>query len=182
VFVPERWAEAFLAAAGGKDDVKEGIAVLRVLASLAGGIPGVVSGCAGARKLGDMIQTALDAERHGRGAEAAAGLLLLLVRRNALAHVFSVMAEIERLVDKRDGVCNVVLEYASPAGDTPGGGFIDELAGVLREKTGAREVRIESRPAPDLAGGYRLRLESGYIDASLSGLLRGMTADLNGGF
>ncbi|MDR1286103.1 MAG: F0F1 ATP synthase subunit delta [Treponema sp.] len=178
MFVPERWAAAFLAAAGGKDGAEEGLAVLRVLAPLASGIPGSVWGHTGARKLGGMIRTALDAERHGRGAEAASGLLLLLVRRNALARIFSVMAEIERLTDKQNGVLKVVLESASEAG----GELIDEFARVLREKTGAREVKIEVRPASGLIGGYRLRLGNGYIDASLRGLLRGMAADLSGGF
>ncbi|MDR0601643.1 MAG: F0F1 ATP synthase subunit delta [Treponema sp.] len=179
MFVPERWAAAFLAAIDGKGgDAEEGLAVLRILAPLVNGIPAVVSGYAAALKLEGMIRTALDTERHGRGAEAASGLLLLLVQKNALAHVFSVMTEIVKLLDKRNGVLHAVLESAFPADRE----LADELAGVLREKTGAREVRIESRLVPGLLGGYRLRLGSGYVDASLDGLLRSMTADLNGGF
>jgi F0F1-type ATP synthase delta subunit len=57
-------------------------------------------------------------------------------------------------------------------------GFEAELARLIREKTGAANVKMKTSVRPELLGGYRLRIGGFYIDASLKGQLAKMKADL----
>jgi F0F1-type ATP synthase delta subunit len=173
-FTPERWAEAFVSVldrSGG--DVEEGLEALRAMAPVVSGIS-VISGYASAFRLRGILRSVLDAGKYGGGAEAAAGIVLLLTERKALKRIFSVIDAVEKQVDRRKNIVEAVLETASPAG----GDFTETLKAHIREGTGAGEVRLKILRNQELLGGYRLRLGSRYIDASLRGLLRGMTADL----
>jgi F-type H+-transporting ATPase subunit delta len=190
MFTPKRWAAAFLAAldggepGGGPGDgtAEEGLAVLRILAGVFGGIPFALAGYSASRRLGAMTRAALDAAGgYGRGAEFAAGLALLLVRKNAFAHVSRVIREIEGMIDERRGVLNAVLESALPEDGDGDGELKESLEKILCSKTGAAEVRLECRLVPELMGGFRLRVGCDYTDASLRGLLQDMAADMAGG-
>ncbi|MDR2370086.1 MAG: F0F1 ATP synthase subunit delta [Treponema sp.] len=187
MFNPERWAEAFLAvldSGGGADisgDAAEGLEVLRVLEPVVGGTPFALGGYAHAQRLGEAIRSALKTRKHGRGAEAAAGLVLLLVEKNVLKHIVSVTAEIEKMLDERNGVLTAVLESAAPVSYPAGDGFIKSLKEILCGKTGAKDVHFDLRPVPELLGGYRLRAGGVCVDASLRGFLRSMSSGLSRG-
>jgi F0F1-type ATP synthase delta subunit len=187
VFNSERWAEAFLAVldSGGSADISgdaaEGIEVLRVLGPVVSGMPFAVGGYAHAQRLGEAIRSALKTQKHGRGAEAAVGLVLLLVEKNVLRHIVSVRTEIEKMLDERNGVLTAVLESAAPVSHPADDQFIESLKKILCGKTGARDVHFDFRPVPGLLGGYRLRAGGVYTDASLRGFLRSMSSDLSCG-
>jgi F0F1-type ATP synthase delta subunit len=185
VFNPERWAEAFLAvldSSGGADisgDAAEGIEVLRVLEPIVNGMPFAVGGYAHAQRLGEAIRSALKAQKHGRGADAAAGLVLLLVEKNSLKNISFVTAEIEKMLDERNGVLTAVLESAVPVSTDDK--FIESLKKILCGKTGSKDVHFDFCLVPELLGGYRLRTGGVYMDASLRGFLRSMSSDLSRG-
>jgi F0F1-type ATP synthase delta subunit len=187
VFNPKRWAEAFLAvldSGGGADisgDAAEGLEVLRVLGPVVSGMPFAPGGYAHAQRLGEAIRSALKTQKHGGGAEAAAGLVLLLVEKNVLKHIVSVMAEIEKMLDERNGILTAVLESAMPVSHPADDEFIESLKKILCGKTGAKDVHFDLRPVPELLGGYCLRAGGVYMDASLRGFLRGMSSDLSRG-
>jgi F0F1-type ATP synthase delta subunit len=186
MFNPERWAEAFLAVldSGGTDiagDAAEGLEVLRVLGPLVNGMSFAVRGYAHAQKLGEAIRSALKTQKHGRGAEAAAGLVLLLVEKNALKHISFVTSEIEKMLDERNGVLTAMLESAAPVTQPADDQFIASLKKTLCGKTGAKDVHFDFKLVPGLLGGYRLRTGGVYMDASLRGFLRSMSSDLSCG-
>jgi F-type H+-transporting ATPase subunit delta len=119
-----------------------------------------------------MLRKACGAE--AKNAETAIRFILLVVKRGRFAYMDRILREIERILDAGNGILTVTLETVAAAADT----FKESLRAQLQEKTGAREIRIETRIVPELLGGYRLRMGTELIDASLSLFLKEMAADM----
>jgi F-type H+-transporting ATPase subunit delta len=189
MFLAERWAEAFVYAAGAFDggadiagpeesikNAREGLAFLRAVFPLIREIPGEVAGSAAAFRLERMLRAAAakSAVEKTPGLEAALRLTVLLVKKDGLRFGDAVTGAIEQIIDRRRGLLEGVLESAAP----PEENFLEDLKKVLIKKTGAREIRILPRIRPELLGGFRLRLGDEVLDASLRGQIRQMAADL----
>jgi len=71
-------------------------------------------------------------------------------------------------------VARALVESALPLGEADEARLVE----ALKRRTGAREVRLEKRAAPELGGGFRLRLGDEVIDASVRGMLRKMASGL----
>lgn len=175
MFLPERWAAAFFGAAPSPEAAEEGLAAFRALLSPVGELRREVSGAAQAVRLEGMIRAA--AAKTGLrspGLEGAIRLITLLVKKSRLKYGGPVAEGIEKLLDEKKGIVEVTLETAFP----PEAEFEEALKKALIKKTGAGEIRVLPRRAPELLGGCRLRIGGRSIDASLRGQLEKMAADL----
>jgi F-type H+-transporting ATPase subunit delta len=198
MFVPERWAAAFINACDvcttnitsdactasdacdTSDAAGEGLAVLKEICPQVDRIPGPVSGTSAAAQLDRMLRTALRESRPSPEAAASPGLaaafrlIILLVRKGLFQHNGAVIREIEQILDRKRGILPVTVE--SPF--SPDEEFREALKQGLRKKTGAREIKLRIRIVPELLGGCRLRMGSESLDASLKGQIQKMAADL----
>jgi F-type H+-transporting ATPase subunit delta len=204
MFLPERWAQAFIravaadaAAAGspkapGDDPAVEGLAFIKILSPVIRSVKGDVSGTAAAAQLEGMVRAAFAASAGSRadganaGTQAAAGsvmprhldlalcLVLLLVKKNLFRHIDRVILAIEQELDTLGGILRVHLESAQPATAD----FLDDLKQTLMKKTGASGVRMDTAVEPELLAGYRLRIGSEGIDASLRALIKQLGTEL----
>jgi F-type H+-transporting ATPase subunit delta len=183
VFFADRWAEAFVNAAGAfsgaspsPENAEEGLAAFKALLPPVMGLHRAISGAAQAIRLEGMIRTAAAASGiRSPGMEGAIRLITLLVKKNGLPRGGQVAERIEKLLSEKKGRVEVILESAVP----PEEEFQEALKQALRKKTGAGEVVILPRTAPELLGGCRLRMGGISIDASLRGQLEKMAADLS---
>ncbi|MDR2258423.1 MAG: F0F1 ATP synthase subunit delta [Treponema sp.] len=175
MFLPERWAAAFFGAAPSPEAAEEGLAAFKALLPPVENLRGEVAGAAQAIRLEGMIRAAA-AETGFRspGLEGAIRLITLLVKKNRLAYGGRVAEGIEKLLNEKKGIVEVVLETAVP----PEAEFGEALKKALIKKTGAGEIRVLPRVLPELLGGCRLRIGGRSIDASLRGQLAKMAADL----
>jgi F-type H+-transporting ATPase subunit delta len=187
MFVPEHWAAAFinsLETQGG--EAAEGIDALKILVSWAKSLPGVVSGSSDAEKLETLVRQAAVAAGMAKTSafsggdlspalEAALRFLVLMVKKNKFRHIDPVIDETKKLLDRKNGLVPVTLEYVLPPGDSSG---IEE---AIRKRTGAARVEITERVNPELIGGYRLWIGDEIIDASVRSQLQKLEACLTAG-
>jgi len=150
-------------------DAEEAFGILVILLRWVNKLPGAVFGTASAAQLKTLIGKA-GARAGAAGTESfecACGFAALLVKRNLLRHSASVISEIRKLLDSGNGIVHATLESASSV-------FVpeDELTSIIRERTGANEVRLEKKIRPELVGGYRLRIGDKIIDASVLARLK----------
>jgi F-type H+-transporting ATPase subunit delta len=181
MFAAERWASAFVDAAG--TYAEEGLGVLKALIPALGRVTGFVSGTAASLSAAGLLRGGLTKAGFGpgdRGAEFALGTVVLLIKRDRLKYGELVIREIEKLLDRRKGVLPAEVEAAFPLD----GEFQQTLRELLKEKTGAREIRLTVTVVPELLAGCKLRMGGLSLDASLRGQIQKMAVDLQaaGGF
>ncbi|MDR2486129.1 MAG: F0F1 ATP synthase subunit delta [Treponema sp.] len=184
MFVPERWASAFVRAVGeGQEALEEGLAALKVLLPCIQKIPGVVSGNTSANRIERMIRQSMEKTgASGRGIEYACRLLVLLVRKGlgTRRNGAALLEGIETLRDRKNGVLIVRVDSAFPLDRE----FQETLQETVKQgigrALGAKEIRLIPQIVPELLGGYRLRIGSESVDASLRLLIQKMAAHLQG--
>jgi F-type H+-transporting ATPase subunit delta len=185
MFVPQRWALAFIHSAPDTGAAAEGLEFIRALSPVIRSARGNMAGTAAAAQLETMVRAAFAAgtgsspaadarSRMPRPEELALCLILLLVRKRLFKHIDQVIRSLERELDALRGVLRVRLESAR----TVEGEFPEELKQVLMKKTGAAEVRLETAVTPELLAGYRLRIGSQIIETSLRLHLRQLGTEL----
>jgi len=170
-----RWANAFLAASG--KDTDEAILCLKALVEPIKSAQGVFLGNDASVKLEKYLRESAEAAYNGgfsSGLEYAIRFICLLVEKRCFQHIDSLINLIEKTIDKKNGILYVTVQAAVE----PYSEFKKELAKLIKEKTGAAGVKLETEIKPELLGGYLLRIGEFYIDASLKGQLEKMTADL----
>jgi F-type H+-transporting ATPase subunit delta len=171
MFAAQRWAQAFMTACA--DGKEEGLAVFKAVAEAAARMR-TGAGTSAARRLEAMLKAGLGPSPDG-GSLAACRTALLLVRKGLARHIPAVAREAEKIWERENRILRARVESAFPLDEE----FTDELCVKIREKTAAREVRLDARVMPDLIGGCRLRLGTQCLDASLRGQLQKMAADLH---
>jgi F-type H+-transporting ATPase subunit delta len=173
VFHGSRWVDAFVATLG--KDAGEGYACLKALVPPLKAIPGGLSGYYISRRLEKLLRDgAAAAGFSGAAVTSAIRFVALLVEKNRFRHIDSILPEIERRLDRQNGVLAVTVESAAALD----GGFEQALKKRLAEHCGAASINLKTRLVPELLGGYRLRIGGLYIDASLRGQAESMKADL----
>jgi F-type H+-transporting ATPase subunit delta len=181
MFFAGRWASAFVGASGAYAEA--GLGVLKALIPVVGRVSGVVSGSAAslqaARLLGDaLVKAGFDPD--DRGMRFALGTVVLLIKKNRLRYGELLIREIEKALDRKRGILSAAVETAAPLDEE----FQRALGELLRQKTGAREIRLTVTVVPELLAGCRLRMDGLSLDASLRRQIQKMAADLSaaGGF
>jgi F0F1-type ATP synthase delta subunit len=185
MFLPERWAAAFVdtlgADAGGKtggaenravENLEEGIEALKSMAPCIKKIRGFFGGTNSAGQIERMMRKAAGSgfPLPDRNLEITIRFIALLVKRNLFHRIDAVILQLERILDEKKGILPVILESAFPADKD----FQDSLVDLLLRKTGAARIRLETRQESGLLGGYRLIIHTSVIDASLRSQLRNM--------
>jgi hypothetical protein len=185
----QRLGEAFVNAldkmpGSSPETVDQGAAAFRILAGEFGKIPGAVYGSAAAAQVERMTRVAVGKADGGPDSspalETASHFLFLLIKKNLFKYRVPLIAEIEKLLNRKKGIVTVTVETVFP----PDAEFLETLKQKLKQKTGARELVINTRIVPELLGGARLRMGNEILDASLVTRLQKMADHLNnaGGF
>jgi len=173
VFHAGRWAGAFLSVSG--KDANEALLCLKALAAQIKTVQGAFFGHNASAKLEKILRgSAACVHEATPAAEYAIRFMCLLVEKNCFRHIGLLLQKIEQNLDEQNGILEITVEAASPLDS----GFEEELAGKIKEKTGAEGVKIKTRVRPELLGGYLLRIGNHYVDASLKGQLESMAAHL----
>ncbi|MDR1174505.1 MAG: F0F1 ATP synthase subunit delta [Treponema sp.] len=176
MFVPERWADAFVNLLD--EEAEAGLETLRALALIVKTIPGKVSGLLASRRLEAMIRSTgkKTGFEHEWSFEISCRFVSLVVMHGHLAKLDRLIEAVGACIDRRQGTLQGLLEYAVKPEDS----FMREFEEALKRRTGAKNIRLKERLEPELLGGYRLRAAGFLIDASLSGALKRMKRDLGG--
>ena len=174
MFHKDRWARAFLAVSG--KDADDVFLCLKALIPPVKSVHGIFFGHVAAAKLEKILRegAGLFAEGSSKPVEYAIRFICLLVEKNCFRYVDSLLEKIELILDEQKGIFHATVECAV----TPEGGFEEELARSIREKTGAVSVKLKISVRPELLEGFLLRIGGFYIDSSLKGQLEDMKADL----
>ena len=176
------WAAAFinsLEKQGG--NIEDGIDALGTLAAGLKSLPGPVFGFCAAEKIERLIrkgiaQSAAFSESGAPGTleampgalEAAIRFLALMVRKNALRHIDSVLDKAREIMNKKRGIVSAYLESAASVTED----VEARIKEAIVKRSGAAGVDIRKQLNAELIGGYRLRIEDKIIDASVRFQLR----------
>lgn len=177
MFDSVRWAEAFINTMG--KDAEEALVIFGILHDWIKKLPGAVFGTASARQLETLIaKGAMETGLSGsRPLEGASRFIILLVRRNQIAHAREIISETEKILDSINKTMPVVLESAV----TPSAQLESQITETVKKRFGANHVRLEKKLRPELIGGYRLRIGDELVDASIITQLKNMEAALASG-
>ena len=172
MFHVDRWVGAFMAVSG--KDADSAYECLKAIAQPVKSVHGVFFGHNAAAELETMLRESAGATEPPPAVEYAIRFICLLVEKDCFRYVDVLLSGIEQRLDEQKGIIALSLEAASAVDS----GFEQELARMIREKTGAAGVKMKTSVRPELLGGYRLRIGGFFIDASLKGQLAEMRADL----
>ena len=176
MFHGDRWAGVFVAALG--ENAEAGLLCLKALVPPIRAIPCALSGFSTARRLERLLRESVNCADSLYGREAVAEyairFIALLVEKGRFKCADSVMEKIQEKIDAQNGTLSVVLESAVPLDRASA----EEFSLRIAEKTGAVKVRMETRLAPELLGGYRLQAGGFFVDASLKTQAEKMRAEL----
>jgi F0F1-type ATP synthase delta subunit len=170
------WVAAFLSTSG--DDADTAFLYLKAVVPQVKSINGIFFWYSDAsEKLEKLLRENTGSETQISGVENAIRFICLLTEKKYFRHIDSLLERIEQTLDKQKGIYNVTLETASPEG-SPEGDYEKELVQMIKEKTGAAEIKMKTYIKPELLGGYVMRTGSSYIDVSLKGQIEKMKNDL----
>jgi F-type H+-transporting ATPase subunit delta len=178
VFHGDHWAAAFISVLG--ENAEAGLACLKAMTPPVQAVKGALFGRFAAKQLEKILREAADsgansgAGRPDIGAEYAIRFISLLVEKNFFRHIDLILEKIEKRLDEQKGILDVTAESAAPMDSA----FEENLRQMIQERTGAAGIKMKTRLAPELLGGYRLRIGGLCVDASLKRQLEKMTADL----
>jgi len=171
-------------------NVETGLQFLKALVAPLGSIERALCGHSMARRIEKALRESVAetgvpetgiAENMKTVAETVVRFVALLVEKGRFKRVNRIIEKIEELIDARNGVLSVSLETAFPLpldGDGSDAITAGEFERLIAEKSGAAKVRMRVRQVPQLLGGYRLKVGSLLVDASLRKQLENMRADL----
>jgi len=177
MFHATRWAAAFLAVSG---ENAEGVFLcLRALSVPIKSVHGVFVGHGASAELEKILRESVDVSKAetSPSVEYAIRFICLLVEKNCFRYIDLLLQKIEQKLDEQKGFLDFSLEAASPLDS----GFEKELEQMIKEKTGASDVKMKTSVKPELLAGFLLRIGGFYVDASLKGQLEAMKADLTKG-
>jgi ATP synthase F1 delta subunit len=170
-FPTEKWAEAFLAVTG--KDVEEVLLCFKTLSDAIGRLPGAFFGYSASIHLENILRESAGKDINN-SIEISIRFICLLVEKKAFKFVNSLIRRIEQKLDEEKGILAVSVESAAPIDNDNK----NELIQTIKEKLGAKEIKMMTRIRPELIGGYILRINGFFIDASIKGQIEMMRKDL----
>ena len=173
MFHSGHWAAAFIDSLEKEgEEIKEGIDILKILGAWAKNLPGEVFGSAAAEKVEQLIREVMP-----KTEECAIRFLVLIIKKNKLRYLDSLIKEAEKLLDKKRGVVSASLEYAFPLDESTE----SRIKEGIKKRTGAAGVNMTGHLNAGLIGGYRLRIGDEIIDASVLSQLQKLQTALQSG-
>jgi ATP synthase F1 delta subunit len=163
----------FLATSG--ENANEAFLCLKALAVPVKSVRGVFFGHKASEKLEKVLRESVEVSEPSAAVEYAIRFLCLLVEKNSLKYIDSILLRIESMLNEKNGILDFTIESAAPLDSE----FTEELAQAVKEKTGAAGVNMKTCVKPELLGGYLLRANGFYIDATLKGQADKMIAGLS---
>ncbi|MDR2965113.1 MAG: F0F1 ATP synthase subunit delta [Treponema sp.] len=180
-----RWAKMFLAVFGdaGSENAQETFLYLKALAVPVKSIKGVFFGSNASEKLEKVLRDSAAANSAAADSavqpdvsiEYAIRFLCLLIEKNSLKYIDLILSRIELLMNEKNDILDITIESAAPLDND----FTQELAQTIKEKTNAHDLNIKTCVRPELLGGYLLRTNGFYIDATLKGQTEKMLTELS---
>jgi F0F1-type ATP synthase delta subunit len=175
-FSADRWAEAFIASCG--DDADAAFESLKVMTKALDAVIHLkrrIAGTDDACRVEKMVRAAMKkAAVDSTGVEIACRTLALLIRRGLFQRHQALIEEIGKALDRKNGVLNATLETVAPL-SAP---FRKNLEQSIKETAKAREIKLTEKITPELLGGYKLRVGTRVIDASVASFLQNMAKQL----
>ncbi|MDR2783010.1 MAG: F0F1 ATP synthase subunit delta [Treponema sp.] len=172
VFRADRWAEAFIVSCG--DDADAAFESLNVMMEAMNAVERSrerIAGTDDARCVEKIVRAAMKkAAADSPGTEIACRTLVLLIRRGLFQHRQALIEEIGKALDRKNGVLTATLETAAPLSAS----FRKDIEQRIKETVKARAIKLTERIAPELLGGYKLRIGMWVIDASVGSFLQNM--------
>jgi F-type H+-transporting ATPase subunit delta len=181
MFHGNRWASVFVNCLA--ENTEAGLVCLKALVESLSLVSKTLFGFSAARKLEKTLRESVVAAADSDPAESRLALeysirfICLLVEKKYFKHIDVVLRNIEESIDAQKGVLAVTVESASPFDNN----FEENLKQQIMERTAAAGIKMKVVLNPDLLGGYRLRIGSLLIDASLKGQIEKMKIALAGG-
>jgi len=176
MFHADRWASALFAVSG--KNAEGAFLCLKALLPPVKSVRGVFFGHSASAKLEKILRESACADTGEAGispaVEYAIRFICLLVEKNCFRHIEVILQRIEQKLDEQKKLLTVSLEAAFPLDS----GLEEEMARMIKERTGAAGVKMKTSVMPELLGGYILRIGSFYVDASLKGQVEAMKASL----
>lgn len=158
--VAKRYAEAVFQIAtetGTEDRWRDDLASIAELARYPGVAPFLASGKVSQEEKRRLVETALK----DLGPQPL-NLARLLLERNRLTLAPEIQAEYDRLLDAARNIKHAEVITAVPLDEASERAIVERL----REMTGAREIRLETRVDPAIIGGMIARVGDLMIDGS----------------
>ncbi|MDR2942442.1 MAG: F0F1 ATP synthase subunit delta [Treponema sp.] len=175
MFHAGRWAGAFLSVSG--KDAGEAFLCLKALSAQVKNVHGAFFGRGAEVKLEKILrESAAVLGEENPSVEYAIRFLCLLVEKKCFRNIEPLLQRIEQDINRQKGILDVTVESSA----LMDGSFEKELERMIKEKTGAENIKMKTRVRPELLGGYLLRIGGYYVDASLKGQLESMSAHLGG--
>jgi ATP synthase F1 delta subunit len=179
-FHTEKWAEAFLNITG--ENAENVYYCLKALSEPIKAVPGAFFGYSASLQLEEILRDSLascrandqEAQIDEKTVEYAIRFICILVEKKCFRYINSFLRRIEQKLNEQKGILSVSIETASSLDSE----HKSELKQMIRERTGATDVKMGIHVKPELLGGYLLRIGAFYIDASLKGQLEKMKEDL----
>ena len=179
----KNWAAAFISTVeenGG--EIEDALPPLEALASWAVLQQSDSFGRSAAKRLEPLIREAIlsvcgtyvAGGRFSASQESVIRFFLLVIKKNKVIHVDSIIGEIKNILKKRLGIITVFAEYAF----LPDMEIESQISEAIKKRTGASRVELAGAVRTELIGGYRLRIGDEIIDASILGQLRKMETTL----
>ena len=194
MFSGRAWAEAFintLEREGAKTDngvYADGIEALEVFAPRISSLRGIAFGSAAAEKLEALFREGMkQAGVSSPAYETALRFIILMVRKNVFRYIGRVLDEAKKLLDIKNRIVRVIIEYAAAPGEDAASAksakFADEgrIKELIKQQSGAAAVEVVTRNNQELVGGYRLRIGDEVIDASVRSQLKKLADSLAAG-
>ena len=159
--------------------IEDGVNTFMALASCTPSLQGAILGRTTAEKMEPLIrQGVATTGTLSQAQEIAIRFFLLMVRKDAIRHIDSIIKEIKKILNKKLGVIAVSAEYAREPKKEE---FESRVIEAVKKRTGAAKVELTGMVNPELIGGYRLRIGDEIIDASIRCQLQRMEACLAAG-
>jgi F0F1-type ATP synthase delta subunit len=182
MFHVSSWARMFLAVTETTDgkNAKEAFLCLKALALPIKPVSGIFFGHDASEKLEKVLRESVTENRGEKTQpsipmEYAIRFICLLVEKHSLKYIDLILSRIESMLNGKNGILDLDIESAAPVEND----LIENFERLIKEKTGAAGVNIKTYVKPELLGGYLLRTNGFYIDATLKGQADKMMSELS---
>jgi len=199
MFSGRAWAEAFINTLEREGAIyanvknaegifNDGMEALNIFTPCISSLRGIAFGSAAAKKLEALLREGMQKAGVSSPAyETALRFIVLMVRKNTFRNIGRVLDEAKKILDRKNKVVRVIVEYAAAPGEDAAGAksakLMDEgrISELIKKRSDAAIVDVVMCNNQELVGGYRLRIGDEVIDASVRSQLKKLANSLAAG-